>query len=155
MTEAKIKYFEQLIATYTDNIRASDFKSNILIFFLSISISAVTSFRGELPRLLPILILLIFPLSAIILLILAIYPGFRVVSGYSFLVHSSVGLDDILEPPEDEHAIVLQLRHRCVALANILYRKIALFKVSMVICLVYLFALLLLAACGGVLALGR
>jgi hypothetical protein len=155
MTDAKIKYFEQLIATYTDNIRASDFKSNILIFFLSISISAVTSFRAELPRFLPILLLLTLPLCSIIILITAIYPRFRAVSGFSFHVKSSVGLNDFLDPPEDDEAIVLQLRYRCVALADILYRKIALFKVSMVICLIYLVTLLLLAVCGGVFALFR
>lgn len=153
MIETRTKYFEQLILTYTDNIRVSDFKSNILIFFLSISISAVTSFRAELPRLLPITILVIFPLISIILLILAIYPRFKTVGGYPFYVKVSIGLEDFLEPPESDEAIVLQLRQRCVALASILYRKIALFRVSMAICLIYLLALLLLAACGGMLAI--
>jgi hypothetical protein len=116
MTEAKEKYFEQLIATYTDNMRASDFKSNILIFFLSISISTVTAFCADLPTHIPILLLLAPPLCSIILLILSISPRFAVIPGYPFYVRRSMNPDVFVTPPEDEEGLLSLYRYRCAAL---------------------------------------
>ncbi len=67
MSPDTIKYFEGLLAVYTDNIRISDIKSNIILFFLSISIPTVIAFRVQLPVYMPLLFLLLFPLFAIIL----------------------------------------------------------------------------------------
>jgi hypothetical protein len=44
-----VKYFEGLLSVYTDNIRISDIKSNIILFFLAISIPTVAAFRTQLP----------------------------------------------------------------------------------------------------------
>ena len=153
MSPETTSYFERLISTYTDNIRASDFRSNILIFFLSLSISTVTAFRAELPRHVPILILLIFPLCSIILLILSIYPRHFVVPGYPFYVSATIRPDAFPLPAEDDETTVAHLRNRCVVMAKILYWKMYYFRIAVVICLVYLTALLILAICGGVAAL--
>ena len=75
MSPDTIKYFEGLLAVYTDNIRISDIKSNIILFFLTVSIPTVVAFRAQLPTYVPLLLLLLLPLFAIILLILAIYPA--------------------------------------------------------------------------------
>ncbi len=68
MSPDTIKYFEGLLSVYTDNIRISDIKSNIILFFLSISIPTVVAFRAQLPVYVPLLLLLLLPLFSIILL---------------------------------------------------------------------------------------
>jgi hypothetical protein len=153
MNEAAIKYFEGLITLYTDNIRQIDFKSNVMIFFLSISISTVSAFRLELPKFVPVYILLALPLCSIMLFIFSIYPRIKKVTGFPFYANRKVVLEDIVGPPEGDEAFVLQLRRRCVALANIFSRKIFLFKTSMIISLVYLAVLFVMAVCGGLLSL--
>ena len=49
MSPDTIKYFEGLLTVYTDNIRISDIKSNIILFFLAISIPTVAAFRTQAP----------------------------------------------------------------------------------------------------------
>jgi hypothetical protein len=151
----RVKYFEQLNAMYTDNIRAIDFKCNILIFFLSISVGAVTSFRPDLPPFLPILLLLTVPIASIIILIWSIYPRTIKSSGSHFHVKKNVEAADFADPPEDEEAFIRQLRDRCVVLAKILSRKVSLFKLSIGLCLIYHVVLLALAAVGGVMAFAK
>jgi hypothetical protein len=151
----RVKYFEQLNAMYTDNIRAIDFKCNILIFFLSISVGAVTSFRQELPPFLPILLLLTVPIASIIILIWSIYPRTIRTSGSHFHLKKNVEAADFADPPEDEESFVRQLRDRCVVLAQILSRKVSLFKLSIVLCLIYHVVLLALAAVGGVMEFAK
>ena len=55
MSPDTIKYFEGLFTVYTDNIRISDIKSNIILFFLAISIPTVAAFRTQLPFYMPII----------------------------------------------------------------------------------------------------
>jgi hypothetical protein len=149
------RYFESLISVYTDNIRASDFKSNILIFFLSLSISTVTAFRGEFPHYVPILLLLLLPMCSIILLILSIAPRFIIIPGYPFYLRRSMSADAFVTPPEDEEGLLALFRKRCAALGNILYWKIFLFRIAIGICLFYLVALMFLALSGGLGAFSR
>jgi hypothetical protein len=143
------KYFEDLISVYTDNIRASDFKSNVLIFFLSISISTVAAFRPELPRYIPMLLLLLLPVCSIILLILSLAPRFIAIPGYPFYLRRSMSPEAFVTPPEDVEDFLALLRYRCASLANILYWKIILFRIAIGICLFYLAALVALALGGG------
>jgi len=149
-SELRIKYFEQLNAMYTDNIRAIDFKANILIFFLSISVGAVTSFRPDLPPFVPILLLLTVPIASIIILIWSIYPRTIRTKGSHFHVKKNVDADDFADAPRDEESFIRTLRDRCVVLAKILSRKMWLFKLSIGLCLIYHIMLLALAAVGGV-----
>jgi hypothetical protein len=148
-----VKYFEDLLSVYTDNIRASDFKSNVLIFFLSISISTVAAFRPELPHYIPMLLLLLLPVCSIILLILSLAPRFIAIPGYPFYLRRSMSPDAFVAPPEDAEAFLALLRHRCASLANILYWKIVLFRIAIGICLFYLTALSALALGGGLRAI--
>ena len=150
MSPDTIKYFEGLLAVYTDNIRISDIKSNIILFFLSISVPTVVAFRAQLPVYVPLLLLLLLPLFSIILLILAIYPRFVVTPGFPFFVRRSVSPDDFVTPPDDEKELLALFRNRCAALAKILYWKIVLFRIAMGACLIYL-AILFALSIGGVL----
>jgi hypothetical protein len=149
MSPDTIKYFEGLLSVYTDNIRISDIKSNIILFFLAISIPTVAAFRAQLPFYMPLLLLLLFPLFSIILLVLAIYPRFVLTPGFPFFIKRSVMPEDFVSPPEDDKELLALFRTRCAALAKILYWKIFLFRIAMASCLVYL-ALLFLLALGGV-----
>ncbi len=148
MSPDQKEYFERLITVYTDNIRTSDAKSNILIFFLSISVSTLTVFRGDLPRYIPVLALIVFPLCAIILLIMTISPRVIATPGYPFFLRRSLKPEDFVAPPEESEALLALFRARCAALANILYWKIFLFRIAIGICLFYLIALLVLALVG-------
>ncbi len=148
MSPDTIKYFEGLLTVYTDNIRISDIKSNIILFFLAISIPTVAAFRTQLPFYMPIFLLLLLPLFSIILLVLAIYPRFVLTPGFPFFIKRTVDPEDFVTPPDDDKSSRL-FRVRCAALAKILYWKIFLFRIAMVGCLIYL-AVLFLLAIGGV-----
>ena len=154
MPPETISYYESLIGTYTDNIRNADTKSNIIIIVILFSISTVAGFRAEFPPYVPIYLLLLLPLCAIILLLLAIYPRFVVIPGFPFYVRRSMRHDDFVMPPEDGKEGMVLFRHRCAALANILYWKIFLFRIAMVLCLVYLIILAFLALFEGLSSLG-
>jgi hypothetical protein len=149
MSPDTVKYFEGLLTVYTDNIRISDIKSNIILFFLAISIPTVAAFRTQLPNYIPFFVLLLLPLFSIILLVLAIYPRFVVTPGFPFFIKRSVTPDDFVTPPEDDKELLALFRTRCAALAKILYWKIFLFRIAMAACLVYL-AVLFVLALGGV-----
>jgi hypothetical protein len=154
MAPETVRYYESLIGTYTDNIRNADTKSNIVIIVILFSISTVTAFRTQFPSFMPIYLLLLLPLCAIIVLILAIYPRFVVIPGFPFYVRRSVRHDDFVMPPEDGKELMALYRHRCRALANILYWKIFLFRIAMVLCLAYMVILVILALLAGLSSLG-
>lgn len=90
MSPDTVKYFEGLITVYTDNIRISDIKSNIILFLLAISIPTVVAFRLQLPAYMPLFLLLLFPLFSIIVLVVAIYPRFVTTPGFPFFIKRSV-----------------------------------------------------------------
>ena len=154
MPPETVRYYEGLIGTYTDNIRNADTKSNIIIIVVLFSISTVTAFRNQFPSFMPIYLLLLLPLCAIIVLMLAIYPRFVVIPGFPFYVRRSMQHDDFVTPPEDGKDLLVLYRHRCAALANILYWKIFLFRIAMVLCLIYLIILAFLALFEGLSSLG-
>ena len=149
MSAETIKYYEGLLAVYTDNIRISDIKSNIILFFLAISIPTVAAFRTQLPFYMPLFLLLLLPLFSIILLVLAIYPRFVATPGFPFFIKRSVRPDDFVAPPDDDKELLAVFRVRCAALAKILYWKILFFRIAMGSCLIYL-AVLFVLAIGGV-----
>jgi hypothetical protein len=113
MSPDTVKYFEGLLAVYTDNIRISDIKSNIILFFLAISIPTVAAFRTQLPFYMPIFLLLLLPLFSIILLVLAIYPRFVATPGFPFFIKRSVTADDFVSPPDDDGELLALFRTRC------------------------------------------
>jgi hypothetical protein len=149
-----VTYFERLIATYTENIRASDFRSNILIVFIAISVGPLLAFRGEFPRYIPMQLLVVIPLCSIILLLISIYPRFRVIPGYPFFVSRFVSPDLFPLPADDDETVLAELRSRCVAFAKILYWKVFFFKIAIALCFIYLIALLALTFWSGIIALG-
>jgi hypothetical protein len=149
MSPDTIKYFEGLLAIYTDNIRISDIKSNIILFLLTFSMPTVAAFRAQLPVYVPLLLLLLLPLFSIILLILAIYPRFVVTPGFPFFVKRSVSPDEFVTPPDDEEELLALFRNRCAALAKILYWKVVLFRIAMSACLIYLTILFVLLIGGA------
>lgn len=154
MLPETVRYYESLISTYTDNIRNADNKSNIIIIVILFSISTVAAFRAQFPPYVPIYLLLLLPLLAIIILLLAIYPRFVVIPGFPFYVRRSLRHDDFVMPPEDGKELIVLFRHRCAALADILYWKIFLFRIAMVLCLAYLVILVILALLAGLSSFG-
>ena len=144
------KYYEGIISTYTDNHRISDYKSSTIIFLIAISIPTVVALRSDLPTFIPLPLLLVLPLSAIICLLLSIYPRFNITPGYPFFFKRSLRPDDFGAPPKDDLELVTLFRNRCVTLATILYWKIIFFRLAVGICLFYLAILLVLTIADGI-----
>ena len=106
---------------------------------------AIVALRNDLPEFIPLSLLLLLPLSAIIFLLLSIYPRFSNTPDYPFFFRRSVGPDEFGDPPEDNREQLILFRNRCVSLATILYRKVLFFRIALGICLFYAAVLLALA----------
>ncbi len=146
MTPETIKYFDSLTATYTDNIRSSDYRACTMLFLLTVSVPTIVTFRDEFPSYLPVFGLLILPLFGIIILILSIYPRFIVTPGFPFYYRRSISPADFVLPPDDESQLLALFRNRCAALATIFYWKMRYFRIALGISLSYLVLVLMLVA---------
>ena len=148
MTPETIKYFESLMAMYSDNNRSADSRASTVLFVIAVTIPTIVRFRDELPELIPMYILLTLPLCAIIVLILSIFPRFIAIDGFPFYFSRSVTPADFVLPPDDDSEILSLYRKRCAALATIFYWKMYYFRIALSISLVYL-AILLVLTLGG------
>ena len=149
MSPEKCRHFERLIDTYTDNIRASDVKSNIIGIMIIFSVSVLAIFRLEFPSWLPFYIILLLPMGSLFFIILSIYPRFSAFPGFPFYVKASISPTDFSAMPEDDNDLLDAYRKDCASLAKILYRKIMYFKIALGFCFLY-FAILFVLAVAGV-----
>jgi hypothetical protein len=92
MAQEYAAYYQGLSASYTDAIRASDFKANIVIFFLSIVIGPVIGARDRLPEFLPLPVALSPFLVAFLCLFVALLPRYQAGAGqFSSIAHGVPG----------------------------------------------------------------
>jgi hypothetical protein len=152
MSPEQRQYFERLIDTYTENIRASDIKTNIVGIMIIFSISVVSLFRPDLPSWLPFYLLLLAPMLSLVFLLLAIFPRFSARPGFPFRIGASVAPSEFATMPKDDGELKLAYETDCSALAEILYWKVLYFRLAMALCFFYVGVLFCLAV-GG--ALGR
>ena len=143
------KYFDNLTAIYTDNIRSTDYRACTVLFLLTVSVPTIVAFREELPNSVPLYILLLIPLCGIILLIVSIYPRFIVTPGFPFYFRRNISPADFILPPDDDGELLTLFRNRCAALATIFYWKMHYFRIALAASLVYL-AMLLVLTLGGI-----
>ncbi len=134
MAQEPAEYFRGLSAVYTDNIRASDFKANIVIFFLSIVMGPVTGAHDKYPWFMPLPVLLAPFLAVFFCLFLAILPRYARRGHENFIVSRTAKPEDF-RFHDDAAYDVEQLRLRCAILSDILYWKTTCLQTSFVICI--------------------
>jgi hypothetical protein len=149
MFQDKRRFVERLIDTYTDNIRATDLKSNVIGIMIIFSMSVLSIFRQDLPAWLPLYMILTLPMCSIFFLILSLIPRFSVAPGLPFYVKREVSPNDFDTIPEEENEVLNAYRNDCACLAKILYRKVLYFRIAIGFCFVYSILLFSLAITGA------
>lgn len=134
MAQQPAEYYGGLSAAYTDAIRASDFKANIVIFFLSIAMGPVIGARDKLPSFLPLPVALSPFLVVFLCLFVALLPRYPSRGRANFLVSRTAAPGDFRFVDDYEHE-VSQLRLRCAILSHILFWKTACLRVVFFICM--------------------
>ena len=113
-------YYRGLSAGYTDAIRASDFKANIVMFFLSIVMGPVIGSRDKYPHFLTLPVLVSPFLVVFFCLFVAILPRYPRRVG-SKLVVSRTALPRDFQFVDDTGREVLELQMTCAILSHILF----------------------------------
>jgi hypothetical protein len=142
-------YYRGLSAGYTDAIRASDIKANIVMFFLSIAMGPVIGSHDKYPAFLTLPVL-IFPfLVSFFFLFCAMVPRWPRRGGRNLLVARNATPGDFQFVDDPRHE-VSELQMRCAILSHILFWKTRCLHIGFTICLVSI-----VAAGGLVLAYGH
>jgi hypothetical protein len=148
MAQEYAAYYQGLSASYTDAIRASDFKANIVIFFLSIVIGPVIGARDRLPEFLPLPVALSPFLVAFLCLFVALLPRYPRRGRANFPVLRTASPADFRFVAGLDHEVT-QLRLRCAILSHILFWKTLCLRTSFFICMICVVAAELLVIFFG------
>ncbi len=76
MSDSIVEHYKGLAAAYTDAIRASDFKANIVMFFLSLTMGPVLFNRDKFPSFLTLPVLIAPFLVMFFALFVALLPRY-------------------------------------------------------------------------------
>ena len=134
MAQEHADYYRGLSAAYTDAIRASDFKANIVIFFLSIVSGSVIGARDKLPGFMPLPVVLAPFLLVFFCLFVALLPRYPRRGRPNFLVSRTATAADFRFVESLDHEVT-QLRLRCAVLSHILFWKTLCLRASFFICM--------------------
>ena len=126
-------YLRNLINAYTDTIRLSDFKANIILLFAAIMMGPAIAYRGKYPIFLNVPLFLIPFLVVFICLLMCVLPRFPRRGKNNFLVVRNPRKSDFVFSENNEED-VFQLRLRCAILSSILYRKTLYLNIAFSIC---------------------
>lgn len=129
MEQEYADYYRGLSAAYTDAIRASDFKANIVLFFLSIVSGSVIAARDKLPWYLPLPIALAPFLIVFLCLFVALIPRYPRRGRANFLVSRTAAAADFQFVESLDHEVT-QMRLRCAILSHILFWKTLCLRVT-------------------------
>jgi hypothetical protein len=134
MAQEPADYYRGLSGAFTEAIQASDFKANIVIFFLSIVMGPVMGSRDKLPSFLPIPVLLSPFLVVFFCLFVALLPRYPRRGRTNFLVSRTAAPTDFqfVDNPDLE---VAQLRLRCAILSHILFWKTLCLRIAFFVCI--------------------
>jgi hypothetical protein len=135
MAENRGRHLRTVIAAYQEAIRASDFKANIAIVFVSIMMAPVVSFHDKYPAYLSLPVISLPFLVVILCLLICLYPRYPREGRDQFLISPRAGPDNfpLLADPEFE---IEHLPVRCAILSRILYWKTFFLKISILISIV-------------------
>src|SRR5947209_4286387 len=134
MSDPVADHFKGLAAAYTDAIRASDFKANIVMFFLSLTMGPVLFNRDKFPPFLTMPVLVAPFLVMFFCLFVALLPRYPRRGRASFFVSGKARPADFLYrgPRENE---VEELRLRVAIFSDILYWKTQCLRVAFFMCI--------------------
>jgi hypothetical protein len=134
MAQEPADFFRGLSAAFTDAIRASDFKANIVIFFLSIVMGPVMGSRDKFPHFLPVPVVLAPFLAVFLCLFVALMPRYPRRGRANFLV-SRIAAPRDFQFVDNADVEVEQLRLRCAILSHILFWKTTCLRAAFVVCI--------------------
>ena len=145
MSDAGADHFKGLIAQYTDTIRASDFKANIVMFFLSLTMGPIIFNRDKFPPFLTMPVLIAPFLVVFFSLFVALLPRYPRRGRANFYISGkATAADFAYRGPSDNE--VAELRLRVAILSDILYWKTICLRVAFFICIAAVIAAALLLA---------
>ena len=134
MSDAKADHYKGLAASYTDAIRASDFKANIVMFFLSLTMGPIIFNRDKFPAFLSMPVLVAPFLAMFFCLFVALLPRYPKRGRASFFISGKAKPEDFAyRGPNPNEAKELQLR--VAILSDILYWKTLCLRVAFFLCI--------------------
>jgi hypothetical protein len=134
MSDAIADHYKGLAASYTDAIRASDFKANIVMFFLSLTMGPVIFNHDKFPPFLSMPVLIAPFLVMFFCLFVALLPRYPKRGRSSFFISGKATPADFLyRGPGDNET--RDLRLRVAILSDILYWKTLCLRVAFFLCI--------------------
>ena len=134
MTDTRADHYKGLAASYTDAIRASDFKANIVMFFLSLTMGPIIFNRDKFPAFLSMPVLVAPFLVMFFALFVALLPRYPKRGRSSFYISGKATPADFqYRGPNPNEVQELQLR--VAILSDILYWKTMCLRVAFFICI--------------------
>ncbi len=134
MTDAIADHYKGLAAAYTDAIRASDFKANIVMFFLSLTMGPIIFNRDKFPPFLTMPVVVAPFLVLFFCLFVTLLPRYPRRGRSSFFISGKAKPEDFrYRGPNPNEAMELQLR--VAILSDILYWKTLCLRIAFFICI--------------------
>lgn len=121
--------YRSLIASYTEAIRASDFKANIAFLFVAFMMGSVLWNYTAFPSYLPVQLVLVPFLVVYFCLFMVLFPRYPKRGAKNFLVARNPTPADFENVVETEDEIS-QLKLRCAVHSDILWRKTLYLRIS-------------------------
>ncbi len=127
--------YRSLIAGYTDNIRAQDFKANIAILFVAFMMGPILGNYTRFPSYLPIPFVLLPFLIVYLCLFMVLIPRYPRRGSKNFLISRTATPEDFVNVTETEDELD-QLKLRCAVLSELLWWKSLYIKISFIVSMV-------------------
>jgi hypothetical protein len=145
MTQPIVDHYNGLAAAYTDAVRASDFKANIVMFFLSLVMGPIIFNRDKFPGYLSMPVIVTPFIIAFFCLFLALLPRYPKRGRASFFISGrATPADFVYRGAEATQTEELQLR--VAILSDILYWKTLCLRIAFFVCLACVVAAAVLLA---------
>jgi hypothetical protein len=134
MTDAAAEHYRGLAAQYTDIIRTSDFKANIVMFFLSLTMGPIIFNHDKFPPFLSLPVLVAPFLVMFLSLFVALMPRFPKRGRAHFFISGKAAPVDFLYRGPNQNE-VQELRLRVAILSDILYWKTLCLRITFTVCI--------------------
>lgn len=138
-----LQSYKSLISSYTDAIRASDFKANIAILFVAFMMGPILGNYTRFPPFLPINVVLLPFLFVYVCLFMVLIPRYPKRGARNFPVSRTATPADFENAIEIEDQID-QLKLRCAVLSELLWWKTFYIRMSFAVSIVCIFITILL-----------
>ena len=143
-----VAFLSGLTLAYTEAIRLSDFKANLMVLFAAIMMGPIVAYRDKYPPFLPLPLILLPFLIAFFFLLVCVYPRYPKRRGCApnFLVVRNPTRADFEFHEGAEEESLAELKLRCSILSGILFIKTLCLQIAFAICfiaIVVIFALVI------------